>query len=129
MLKNDYILAKIGFDTAENEPYVKSLAVVAIRDASKRTVARRSPSVSGRSSAETPLAEPLSACSILLAAALSEKLCRARVRSRLFGQGLAYHQRSLVVRSVWDPICRFWKHICSFSPSFSPGKADSILAK
>ena len=30
MLNNDYLVAKIGVDTAENEPYVKSLAVVAI---------------------------------------------------------------------------------------------------
>ena len=29
MLQNDYLVAKIGVDTAENEPYVKSLAVVA----------------------------------------------------------------------------------------------------
>ena len=30
MLQNDYLLAKIGVDTAENEPRIASLAVVAM---------------------------------------------------------------------------------------------------
>ena len=41
MLKNDYLFVNIGVDTAENEPYVKSLAVLAIPGASQ--VGRREP--------------------------------------------------------------------------------------